>query len=94
MVLMMKAVWTSETSVNFNLTRRYIPEDSKLHLHFVSHFQKRLNLYLPVYKRVQLSSHVRDRKRKCVRVQRFTRNFSGGVIWCLQTLIYKKEADI
>jgi len=30
--LMMEAVRTSETSVNFNLTtRRYIPEDSKLH---------------------------------------------------------------
>jgi hypothetical protein len=31
-VLMMKAVRTSETSVNINFnTRRYIPEDSKLH---------------------------------------------------------------
>jgi hypothetical protein len=30
--LMMKAVRISETSVNFNLTtRRYIPEDFKLH---------------------------------------------------------------
>jgi len=30
--LMMEAVRTSETSVNFNVTtRRYIPEDSKLH---------------------------------------------------------------
>jgi hypothetical protein len=30
--LMMEAVRTSETSVNFNeTTRRYIPEDSKLH---------------------------------------------------------------
>jgi hypothetical protein len=30
--LVMKAVHTSETSVNFNVTtRRYIPEDSKLH---------------------------------------------------------------
>jgi hypothetical protein len=30
--LMMVAVRTSETSVNFNVTtRRYIPEDSKLH---------------------------------------------------------------
>jgi hypothetical protein len=29
---MMEAVRTSETSVNFNVTtRRYIPEDSKLH---------------------------------------------------------------
>jgi len=29
---MMEAVSTSETSVNFNVTtRRYIPEDSKLH---------------------------------------------------------------
>jgi len=29
---MMEAVRTSETSANFNLTtRRYIPEDSKLH---------------------------------------------------------------
>jgi hypothetical protein len=29
--LMMEAVHTSETSVNFNVaTRRYIPEDSKL----------------------------------------------------------------
>jgi hypothetical protein len=29
---MMKAVRTSETSVHFNVTtRRYIPEDSKLH---------------------------------------------------------------
>jgi hypothetical protein len=32
-VLMMVAVRTSETSVNFNVTtRRYIPEDSKFHL--------------------------------------------------------------
>jgi hypothetical protein len=32
--LMMEAVRTSETSVNINLTtRRYIPEDSKLHTH-------------------------------------------------------------
>jgi hypothetical protein len=32
-VLMMEAVRTSETSVNFNVTtRRYIPEDSKLHI--------------------------------------------------------------
>jgi hypothetical protein len=32
--LMMEAVRTSETSVNFNVTiRRYIPEDSKLHTH-------------------------------------------------------------
>jgi hypothetical protein len=32
MALMMEAVGTSETSVNFNVTtRRYIPEDSKLH---------------------------------------------------------------
>jgi hypothetical protein len=31
-VLMMEAVRTSETSVNFNVTTwRYIPEDSKLH---------------------------------------------------------------
>jgi hypothetical protein len=31
--LMMEAVRTSETSVNFNVTtRRYIPEDSKLHI--------------------------------------------------------------
>jgi hypothetical protein len=31
-VLMMEAVHTSETSVNFNMTTwRYIPEDSKLH---------------------------------------------------------------
>jgi hypothetical protein len=31
--LMMEAVRTSETSVNFNLTTRcYIPEDSKLHI--------------------------------------------------------------
>jgi hypothetical protein len=30
--LMMEAVRTSETSVNFNMTtRRFIPEDSKLH---------------------------------------------------------------
>jgi hypothetical protein len=30
--LMMEAVRTSESSVNFNVTtRRYIPEDSKLH---------------------------------------------------------------
>jgi hypothetical protein len=30
--LMMVAVLTSETSVNFNLTtRRYVPEDSELH---------------------------------------------------------------
>jgi hypothetical protein len=30
--LMMKAVGTSETSVNFNvIAQRYIPEDSKLH---------------------------------------------------------------
>jgi hypothetical protein len=30
--LIMEAVSTSETSVNFNVnTRRYIPEDSKLH---------------------------------------------------------------
>jgi hypothetical protein len=30
--LMMEAVQTSETSVNFNvITRRYIPEDSELH---------------------------------------------------------------
>jgi hypothetical protein len=30
---MMEAVHTSETSVNFNVTtRRYIPEDSKLHI--------------------------------------------------------------
>jgi hypothetical protein len=30
--LMMESVRTSETSVNFNMTtRRYIPEDSKLH---------------------------------------------------------------
>jgi hypothetical protein len=30
--LMIEAVHTSETSVNFNVTtRRYIPEDSKLH---------------------------------------------------------------
>jgi hypothetical protein len=30
--LMIEAVRTSETSVNFNVTtRRYIPEDSKLH---------------------------------------------------------------
>jgi hypothetical protein len=32
--LMMEAVRTSETSVNFNVaTRLYIPEDSKLHTH-------------------------------------------------------------
>jgi hypothetical protein len=31
--LMMEAVRSSETSVNFNVTtRRYIPEDSKLHV--------------------------------------------------------------
>jgi hypothetical protein len=31
--LMMEALRTSETSVNFNVTtRRYIPEDSKLHI--------------------------------------------------------------
>jgi hypothetical protein len=31
-VLMMEVVHTSETSVRFNMTtRRYIPEDSKLH---------------------------------------------------------------
>jgi hypothetical protein len=36
--LMMEAVRTSETSVNFNVTtRRYIPEDSKLqHVHALS----------------------------------------------------------
>jgi hypothetical protein len=36
--LMMEAVRTSETSVNFNVTtRRYIPEDSKLqHVHAFS----------------------------------------------------------
>jgi hypothetical protein len=33
---MMEAVRTSETSVNFNVTtRRYIPEESKLHFNFV-----------------------------------------------------------
>jgi hypothetical protein len=33
--LMMKAVLTSETSVNINLTtRRYTPEDSKLNINF------------------------------------------------------------
>jgi hypothetical protein len=33
-VLMMEAVRTSETSVNFNVnTRRYIPKDSKVHTH-------------------------------------------------------------
>jgi hypothetical protein len=33
-VLLMEAVTTSETSVNFNVsTRRYIPEVSKLHTH-------------------------------------------------------------
>jgi hypothetical protein len=32
-VLVMEAVRTSETSVNFNVTtRRYIPENSKLHI--------------------------------------------------------------
>jgi hypothetical protein len=32
--LMMDAVRTSEKSVNFNVTtRRYIPEDIKLHIH-------------------------------------------------------------
>jgi hypothetical protein len=32
--LMMEAVRTSETSVNFNVTtRRYILQDSKLHIH-------------------------------------------------------------
>jgi hypothetical protein len=32
MIALMEAVRTAETSVNFNVTtRRYIPEDSKLH---------------------------------------------------------------
>jgi hypothetical protein len=32
--LMMEAVHTSETSINFNMTtQRYIPEDSELHTH-------------------------------------------------------------
>jgi hypothetical protein len=38
--LMMEAVSTSETSVNFNVTtRRYIPEDSKLRVHKLVLFQ-------------------------------------------------------
>jgi hypothetical protein len=36
--LMMEAVRTSETQVNFNMTiRRYIPEDTKLHVPKVMH---------------------------------------------------------
>jgi hypothetical protein len=39
---MMEAVRTSETSVNFNMTtRRYIPEDPKLHVLFSSLQQQR-----------------------------------------------------
>jgi hypothetical protein len=41
--LMMEAVRTSETSVHLNVTtRRYIPEDCKLHVVFV------LNVVVPV----------------------------------------------
>jgi hypothetical protein len=48
--LMMEAVGTSETSVNFNLTtRRYIPEDSKLKTTiFYVIFEKNANLKLIV----------------------------------------------
>jgi hypothetical protein len=36
--LMMEVVHTSETSVNTNFTRRYIPEDSKLLKWYVSEY--------------------------------------------------------
>jgi hypothetical protein len=46
--LMMEAVHTSETSVNFNVTtRRYIPEDSKLHHHHRSVHDQTLCAYQP-----------------------------------------------
>jgi hypothetical protein len=44
-VPMMKAVRTSETSVSFNVTtRRYIPEDSKLHRLCLKHIYKFCNV--------------------------------------------------
>jgi hypothetical protein len=45
---MLEAVRTSETSVNFNVTtRRYIPEDSKLHKNpWFFNFVRRVTLFL------------------------------------------------
>jgi hypothetical protein len=41
----MEAVRTSETSVNFNvITRRYMPEDSKLHTRRRKNLKSRISL--------------------------------------------------
>jgi hypothetical protein len=45
--LMMEAVRTSETSVNFNVTaRRYIPEDSKLHTRCRENLKSHVCIYV------------------------------------------------
>jgi hypothetical protein len=69
--LMMEAVRTSETSVNFNVTtRRYIPEDSELH----------------TCRRENLKSHVRDTYRQNSRtfLAKVLLASLLGVCWLLQ----------
>jgi hypothetical protein len=57
---MMEAVRTSETSVNFNVTtRRYIPEDSKLHTRRLENLKSHILNMITPYEYMSLEAYQR-----------------------------------
>jgi hypothetical protein len=68
---MMEAAHTFETSVNFNVTsRRYIPEDTKLHIHrrenLKSHIENLIALLMEALRTSETSVNFNVTTRRCI----------------------------